>query len=576
MGLPGFFKWLMMKYKKGTFVFCREKLQEKKELEDFDCLYLDCNCAIHPVCFNVLKEHNNITDNDKLEILMIKEVINYIDMLINYIKPSKLIYIAIDGVATVAKIKQQRLRRFKSIHDKILFDKIKKKHGKEISNFWSNSSITPGTVFMDKLTNEITKYCEKLQSNYKTEFQIIFSSAYTPAEGEHKILQYIRNCQRNNIFYGKSIIYGLDADLIFLALSTQMNHLFLLRESQEMNSNDTGLNIVSIDIMKNCIFETIKKNIFEEFENFDVINLDQNQVIDDFIFICYFLGNDFLPHIPSIDVAGKGLDYLIDAYCSCKIDFEINNLIIRKNNKIVINEIFLEKFIEKLSNQEEIFILEETNKHYKKKCFSSDNYDREMFRIDNLLFKIDDPVMLGINSFQEYRSRYYKHYFYDDSEENIDEISKIYWEGISWVTQYYFDQCPSWSWYYSHNHGPFIKDLQKYLKNNKLNKIKFKIGKPLKPIEQLLCVLPPQSNFLIPNKIKEIMTDDKSDLIHLYPTDFEQDYINKNRYWQCIPYLPYIEIDLIKNKIKKIKDTLSKNDKKLNRKNDKLILNGKL
>jgi 5'-3' exonuclease len=48
---------------------------------------------------------------------MIKAVILYIEELINYVKPSGLVYIAIDGVAPMAKIKHQRMRRFKSIAD---------------------------------------------------------------------------------------------------------------------------------------------------------------------------------------------------------------------------------------------------------------------------------------------------------------------------------------------------------------------------------------------------------------------------------------------------------------------------
>ena len=87
------------------------------------------------------------------------KVLEYITHLVDYVKPKKGVFIAIDGVAPVAKIKQQRSRRFKSIHDKELYDKIRKKHNKPIPTFWNNSAITPGTVFMEKLHYKIIISC---------------------------------------------------------------------------------------------------------------------------------------------------------------------------------------------------------------------------------------------------------------------------------------------------------------------------------------------------------------------------------------------------------------------------------
>ena len=116
---------------------------------------IDANCLLHPMCFKVLGENPHITNLDKLERKMINQVIEYIDTLVKYVDPKKTVYLAIDGVAPIAKIKQQRTRRFKSVHDKELFDNIKKKHNKELSNYWNNSAITPGTVFMEKLKVQI-------------------------------------------------------------------------------------------------------------------------------------------------------------------------------------------------------------------------------------------------------------------------------------------------------------------------------------------------------------------------------------------------------------------------------------
>ena len=122
MGVPGFFLWLAKNYKGSNFIFSKSKLLNKiekesvKELYDkvsnLDYLLIDANCLIHPVCFKVLAENQKVKNKDKLENKMIKATFEYIEKIINHVQPQKGVYLAIDGVAPVAKIKQQRYRRF--------------------------------------------------------------------------------------------------------------------------------------------------------------------------------------------------------------------------------------------------------------------------------------------------------------------------------------------------------------------------------------------------------------------------------------------------------------------------------
>ena len=61
-------------------------------------LYLDLNCAIHYCCREILKDEDfSKTKQNEIEDKMINNVIKYIELLVDYSKPSKLLYIAIDG-----------------------------------------------------------------------------------------------------------------------------------------------------------------------------------------------------------------------------------------------------------------------------------------------------------------------------------------------------------------------------------------------------------------------------------------------------------------------------------------------
>ena len=543
MGVPGFFLWLWKKYKSKNFVISKDKFAT-----NVDYFLLDMNCMIHPVCFETLKEINIDINIERLENKMINNVIIYLEKLIDLAEPKKCIYLAIDGVAPIAKMKQQRLRRYKSVNDKKIFDIIRKKHKKEIPYFWNNSAITPGTKFMEKLTEKLNMWCDEYRN--KTKLEIIFSTSNTPAEGEHKILQYIKN--NINDKSSTYVVYGLDADLIFLMLTLLSNgfdNIYLMREAQQMENKDksNSINFVSISIMKDCIFDSIQSLTSD-------IVLDKKNVINDFIFICYLMGNDFLPHIPALDIYNNAIDKLLKCYVEIIL---LHGYIITTTNNININNEAYYNFIVTLASDEEKVIMDNYSKTggYKKKqfpCQSSDPFDIEMHKIENLMFKIDDPILLGEGPMSDWRGRYYSHY-YKTTENELDEFSdkmvNHYNIGLKWVAQYYFDKCPSWDWYYPFDHAPFLSDMARNKFN--CNKISFDIGKPVSPYEQLLIVLPKETAYLLPPTLRKIMTNINGSASHLYPDKFELDMIGKKKYWMCSPILPNLEINLIKKMFQK-------------------------
>ena len=84
-------------------------------------------------------------------------------MIVNVLKPNKMIMMGLDGVAPRSKLNNQRSRRFKSAKDYALqMEKFRGFSGDEESqeNF-KNNSISPGTKFMAELNNKLHFFIKK-------------------------------------------------------------------------------------------------------------------------------------------------------------------------------------------------------------------------------------------------------------------------------------------------------------------------------------------------------------------------------------------------------------------------------
>lgn len=574
MGVPGFFASLYSKYSNKKFVFSKNDPNINEFLFDInsiDELFLDANCLIHPICFKIFNENQFllISNPKKLEEKMIKAVIIYIEELINYVNPSGLIYIAIDGVAPMAKIKHQRMRRFKSIADSEAKETIAVKHNMEYIKPWNNSAITPGTEFMAKITTSIINYLNIKKNknlNNPNKINYIFSTANTPGEGEHKILQYIKS----NLSSNKCrIIYGLDADLLYLALASGGNRIYLLREItefQNMQSSDKFC-YVSIDIMRDCIYDTVIENIKDVYEkSFDEYKM---RFIQDYIFMGFLLGNDFLPSLPSVNLMiGKknlsGLEINLRAYKEAFMEINSFNcdtyqFILQIEPKIKINYNFIKILFKYLSAEEEsYFRARYKNRRYIKPCEKNDAYNLEIHHLENMMFKIPDLFELGKEGIpiSVSKNKYYKHYY---ENENIDDIINEYFRGLYWNSYYYFDKCVDYKFYFKHHKVPFVSDIYNWILNNEQIVEQMEslyprfndYSKLIHPIQQLFMVIPVQSSFLLPSSFKQIMIN----LPEYFPKNVSQDFQLITKYWQALPEIKILEPFFAWEKIKNIKLT---------------------
>ncbi len=147
------------------------------------------NCSHPPSSEN--DAHFRITEEQ-----MVLAIFAYIDHLFTKIKPRKVFFMAIDGVAPRAKMNQQRSRRFRTAREaKEMREKAERKGEKmPDEKAFDSNCITPGTPFMARLSKHLQYFVNKKMSEDADwrGVKVILSGHEVPGEGEHKIQEFIR------------------------------------------------------------------------------------------------------------------------------------------------------------------------------------------------------------------------------------------------------------------------------------------------------------------------------------------------------------------------------------------------
>ena len=529
MGIPSYFSHIV---KNHNIII--KKYEEFLKTHSIDNLYLDSNSIIYDSYRIMIEEHNHL-NKIKFENKLISIICNKIETYINIIKPTFCIYIAFDGVAPVAKMNQQRSRRYKSNFEKKIVHTLKNNNNIDL---WDKTCITPGTQFMNKLGKGINNFFKNKENKYNVE-KIIISTTNEPGEGEHKLFNYIRT--NKFLHYSRStVVYGLDADLIMLAINHLQfcKNIFLFRETPEfIKSIDSTLNpnynyILDIPLLSYHI--KLNMNITNK-------TMDEN-ILQDYIFIFFLLGNDFLPHFPSLNIRTKGIENILNAY---------NNTISNKNITIInnnnINWKHLNLFIQYLSTNELLFIKNEYNIRNKKenRTLPNTNYEEKYkkYLLTPIYNRNNEKYINPYEKFWE--NRYYTTLFhFKPTRNNIKNVCINYLEGLEWTFKYYNSSCPDWHWKYNYHYPPLFKDLIKYIPSFNCNMINENKNEPVNPYIQLIYVLPKDSLHFLPKNIyNKVITE----LIHLYPENADYIWDFCTYIWESHIDLPNMNIEHIQN-----------------------------
>lgn len=530
MGIPAYFSHIVRKYRSVLKPFNKSELLIHN-------LYLDCNSIIYDSVRQVQYNSNNMTEYERK---LINLVCEKLQEYINIIKPSNNVIIAFDGVAPVAKLEQQRNRRYKSWFSNTMMDKFIDR-----GELWDTTKITPGTVFMDNLGNSIQNYF-KNPIKFGVS-KIIVSTSNEVGEGEHKIYEYIRN---NNDYHKetRTVVYGLDADLIMLSL----NHLriapelYLYRETPHfIKSIDKTLNpeqAYLLNVPKLATYITKELNNGKNAET-----IVQTNRLYDYIFLCFLLGNDFIPHFPAINIRTNGIKYLMEAYVET-ISKTGKNL----TDGYKINWANLRLLIEYLSMRERDYLLNEYTIREKWSKQSNEITNKEdpeeiekRFQDLPIYHRAKELYIDPKNTFWE--NRYYNTLF-DVKRENVSQVCLNYLEALEWTMKYYTTGCPDWRWSYQYHYSPLLVDLIKYIPYYDNTFIKENTNKPIDPKVQLSYVLPKSSLYLLPNNIKKRLMSSYSEI---YKDNWEFEWSFCKYFWESHAIMPHINIEKLESLVLK-------------------------
>lgn len=579
MGVPRLVKIILEKYSK-----CHQKVGGQK-IQHF---FMDFNPIIYSCYRNFVKNNTpKVKDmsQTKIESGIINEVILKTRHIIcDVVKPEKLVYIAIDGPAPRGKMIQQRHRRYRKILEKEYLEKLKIKHGVFEEEPWDTSNITPGTKFMQKLSLALRKAAEDGEFSSHSQVDVILSDGSVPGEGEHKFLPYIKNMSYEKD--EKICIFSNDGDLLVLGNRfVGERDVYILTEPnktskvvQKHYSNDEFMYIV---------LKEFQNGLIEELE---LGKYERDRIINDYVFVTFFGGNDFIKHFPyTMMKEGNTFNLLIRIY-KMLLEKHENYLISfnQDSNRPHINTAFFKDFIAELAKREESGMLRK-QKRYNNSTPDKNNYttaDSEEPWADiysrwqnNYYFKEDHPdfetygkefQMINYEDEKKnWKARYYQHFFNIDTNNSYEfqynrtVIGLQYVKSLVYTLYYYLDEIPSWTWFYPYRVAPFPSDVQSALHNIvDVNSIfKFDKGEPFKPFDQLMLVLPPQ-NTILPKSYRDLMRS--VELEKYYPNNFELDILAGEKHIYSEPLLPEIDIKEVLEATQKVSLKLSKVDRERN------------
>lgn len=490
-------------------------------------LWIDFNCMVyHCLRRPGAPTYPGAEHRVEWERTLIAECVAYVKQVTRIVAPTQQVYVAVDGVVPMAKVRQQRLRRFKSVWTAAEEVRLGKSSGGER---WDSNAITPGTAFMEKLTAAL--------HDIRTEgLSWIVSGADEPGEGEQKLMKGMRKTALTSAH----CVYGMDADLIVLSLLQPVKELWLIREAQEMgevvydHSNTEEYRYFNIDVLRGFICAG-----------------KDTDYIWDYCIAMSLLGNDFLPHSLTFAIKEGGHALLLELLDDVRkggtvrlLDFD--TLSWSRDGLLAC----LEWLEEREHGAMETHCALKVAKRYQPARGATPQevaYDEWM---KTPLRQCEDLALVAVvrkdesnktvcTLKQNWRTVYYRHWFGNGFEEDSSRqtVCVEYLRGLDWIVKYYMG-CPvATKWCFPWLLPPLWTDLATTVRKDGFAYAPAPYGPTVEPQEQLAMVLPLASWWLIRDAtLKEI----PKAAPQYWPQTFGLFYAGRTLLWEAEAKIPLL------------------------------------
>ncbi len=507
MGVKGLFGGYILK-KHRDCVY-----RTRPENITWDHLLIDLNGIIHTACAQVYG-YGEPSKQDEKRLLggasssqppkektirdVEKAISDRIRYLIRLTTPEKGVFIAIDGVAPVSKQCQQRARRYRASMtrgDDCPFD---------------SNAITPGTEFLNHLSYSLNLTIKNRLAVEFPHLEFFLANQAVAGEGEHKAIQFIRKRISMNESY---IIYGMDADLINLALACPADRVYIVREI--MQGSIHNFHWVNISAIRT----RIQTDMFWQSMEYAC---DPDGFIRDFVILGYLLGNDFLPQVKSLNIYEGAIDNMISAYT----EYAPSNghLVIRRQSSWAINKLLFKRIMECLQTKE--------HENLANVAIGKDGRHIDMLQQECLTLTAN-PNPSDFNY-----SKYISLYTERKLQGNAKKAVMCYMEGMEWIVNYYLDGPRSWTWHYPYHYAPLLHHFVEHV--DVFTSVTYQPTRPHAPILQLISVLPPKSANLIPEPFRSMILSPDFTLKDQYPSSVDVDLGGCKAEWEGTVLAPFL------------------------------------